>query len=157
MPTEFQDSIHNSHQEFMEWYVLRRLESLGVYWLKRGPGWLGFHLKDIKVIQSIICKLVEQGSLIEVEIEGMKEKFYLTKANYDLLLNYSNTLLHNNLRFIAPFDNYIWDRDLVKALFNFDYKWEVYVPEEKRKFGYYVLPVLYEDRFIGRLETSRDK
>jgi len=157
VPTEFRDSIHNSHQEFMEWYVLRRLESLGVYWLKRGPGWLGFHLKDIKVIQSIVGNLVEQGLLIEVEIEGMKENFYLTKANYDLLLNYSNTLLHNNLRFIAPLDNLIWDRDLVKALFNFDYKWEVYVPEEKRKFGYYVLPVLYEDRFIGRLEPSRDK
>jgi uncharacterized protein YcaQ len=133
------------------------LESLGIYWLKRGSGWLGFHFNDIKVIKSIVGKLVDQGSLMEVEIEGIKDKFYLTKANYNLLLNCSNTIPHNNLRFIAPLDNLIWDRDLVKALFDFDYKWEVYVPEGKRKFGYYVLPILYEDRFVGRLEPSRDK
>ena len=157
IPTEFQASNHNNHQEFMEWYVLRRFESLGIYWLKRGSGWLGFHFGDIKLIRSIVQDLVEKGLLIEVEIEGMKDKFYLTVANYNLLLNSSNLIPHNNLRFIAPLDNLIWDRALVKELFDFDYKWEVYVPEPKRKFGYYVLPILYEDRFIGRLEPSRDK
>jgi len=157
IPTEFLDSNHNSHQEFMEWYVLRRLESLGIYWLKRGSGWLGFYLKDMKVVKSIAHKLLEEGSLIEVEIEGMKDKFYLTVANYNLLLNSSKLIPQDNLRFIAPLDNLIWDRALVKELFDFDYKWEVYVPESKRKFGYYVLPILYEDRFIGRLEPSREK
>jgi len=157
IPVEFQGSNHNSHQDFMEWYVLRRLEALGIYWLKRGPGWLGVHFGDIKQIKSIAQNLVEKGLVVEVEIDGMKDKFYLTKANYDLLLNSSDLTLHDNLRFIAPLDNFIWDRALVEELFDFDYKWEVYVPESKRKFGYYVLPILYEDRFIGRLEPSRDK
>jgi len=157
IPNEFRNTNHDNYEEFMEWYVLRRLEALGIYWLKRGPGWLGVHFGDIKLIKSIAQKLVEKGSLIEVEIEGMKDKFYLTKSNHDLLLNSSALTLHENLRFIAPLDNFIWDRALVKELFDFDYKWEVYVPETQRKFGYYVLPILYEDRFIGRLEPSRDK
>ena len=99
--------------------------------------------------------MVEKGSLIEVEIEGMKDKFYLTKSNYDLLLNSSALTLHHNLRLIAPLDNFIWDRALVKELFDFDYKWEVYVPESQRKFGYYVLPILYEDRFMDVWNKQR--
>jgi uncharacterized protein YcaQ len=50
----------------------------------------------------------------------------------------------------------LWDRRLIKALFDFDYKWEIYTPKEQRKYGYYVLPLLYGDRFIGRVEAIRD-
>ena len=45
----------------------------------------------------------------------------------------------------------------MEALFGFKYSWEVYLPAEKRKYGYYVLPVLYSDRFIARFEPLRDK
>jgi len=51
----------------------------------------------------------------------------------------------------------LWDRKLINLLFNFEYKWEVYTPECQRKYGYYVLPMLYGDRFIGRIEISNDK
>ena len=46
------------------------------------------------------------------------------------------------VRFLAPLDNLLWDRRLVEAIFGFEYRWEVYVPAEKRKYGYYVLPVM---------------
>lgn len=58
---------------------------------------------------------------------------------------------------IAPLDNLLWDRRLLKALFDFDYRWEVYVPPERRRYGYYVLPVLYGDRFIARFDPARDE
>jgi uncharacterized protein YcaQ len=52
----------------------------------------------------------------------------------------------------------IWDRKgILRGLFEFDYLWEVYVPEAKRKWGYYVLPILYGDRFVGRIEPRLDR
>jgi uncharacterized protein YcaQ len=54
-------------------------------------------------------------------------------------------------------DNLLWDRQLIKELFGFEYKWEVYKPVTERNYGYYVLPVLYGDRFVARFEPGRDK
>jgi uncharacterized protein len=51
----------------------------------------------------------------------------------------------------------MWDRGLVRALWDFDYLWEVYVPEPKRRWGYYVLPILFGDRLVGRIEPRVDR
>jgi uncharacterized protein YcaQ len=59
--------------------------------------------------------------------------------------------------FLAPLDPLCWDRDLLRRLFRFDYVWEVYVPAPKRRWGYYVLPILYGDRFVGRIEPRIEK
>ncbi len=61
---------------------------------------------------------------------------------------------HNYARFLAPLDNLLWDRKMLEMLFGFSYRWEVYTPVAKRKFGYYVLPVLYNDRFVARFEAE---
>lgn len=61
------------------------------------------------------------------------------------------------LEFIAPLDNLMWDRNLIKAIFDFDYKWEIYTPADQRKYGYYVLPIIYGNRFAGRIELNVDK
>jgi uncharacterized protein YcaQ len=58
---------------------------------------------------------------------------------------------------LAPLDNLLWDRRMIKQLFGFEYTWEVYKPAEQRSYGYYVLPVLYGDRFVARFEPGRDK
>jgi uncharacterized protein YcaQ len=58
---------------------------------------------------------------------------------------------------LAPLDNLLWDRRLVKELFDFDYIWEVYKPVAERRYGYYVLPILYGDQFVARFEPGRDK
>jgi len=58
---------------------------------------------------------------------------------------------------LAPLDPFVWDRDLLRSLFDFDYIWEVYVPEAKRRWGYYVLPILWGDRLVGRLEPRIDR
>lgn len=58
------------------------------------------------------------------------------------------------MRFLAPLDNLLWDRTLIKQVFQFDYSWEVYTPVDKRKYGYYVLPVLYGNRFVARFEPE---
>jgi uncharacterized protein YcaQ len=57
----------------------------------------------------------------------------------------------------APLDSLIWDRKLIKALFGFNYTWEIYTPAEKRKYGAYILPILWGERFIGRIEAVNDR
>lgn len=151
------DNDLKDFNSFMEWYIIRRLNEIGVYWLKRGAGWQGFFLKDLTLVKAIIDKLVIQNEIIEIEIDGFKEKFYLTNNAYKELIMSLDIKLKENIRFIAPLDNMIWDRKVVKKLFDFEYTWEVYIPENKRKYGYYVLPILYRDKIIGRFEPKRDK
>ena len=59
--------------------------------------------------------------------------------------------------FLAPLDPLAWDRDFLRSLYGFDYIWEVYVPAAKRRWGYYVLPLLFGDRFVGRIEPRIDR
>ncbi|MBR0477616.1 MAG: winged helix DNA-binding domain-containing protein, partial [Solobacterium sp.] len=49
-------------------------------------------------------------------------------------------------------DPLLWDRALIEKIFDYQYTWEIYTPREKRKYGYYVLPVLYGERLVGRIE-----
>ncbi|MPN43668.1 hypothetical protein SDC9_191228 [bioreactor metagenome] len=56
------------------------------------------------------------------------------------------------LRFLAPLDCFLWDRKLIQALFGYSYTWEIYKKPEQREFGYYVLPILYGEQFVGRIE-----
>jgi uncharacterized protein YcaQ len=59
--------------------------------------------------------------------------------------------------FLAPLDPLAWDRELLRGLFDFDYVWEVYVPAAKRRWGYYVLPLLWGDRLVGRIEPRIER
>ena len=61
------------------------------------------------------------------------------------------------LEFLAPLDPMLWDRKLIEALWDYQYSWEIYTPAEKRKYGYYVLPMLYGDGFAGRIEAAADR
>ena len=59
--------------------------------------------------------------------------------------------------FLGPLDPLIWDRAFLRSLYGFDYLWEVYVPAAKRRWGYYVLPILFGDRLVGRIEPRVDR
>jgi uncharacterized protein YcaQ len=59
--------------------------------------------------------------------------------------------------FLPPFDPLVWDRPLLGRLFGFDYVWELFTPPAKRRWGWYVLPIVYRDRFVGRLEPRIDR
>ena len=65
--------------------------------------------------------------------------------------------LKPRMAFMAPLDPLLWDKSLIKALWDFQYSWEIYTPAVKRKYGYYTLPIIYGDRFIGRIEAVSDR
>jgi uncharacterized protein len=62
-----------------------------------------------------------------------------------------------SVAFLSPFDPLIWDRPLLAQLFAFDYVWELFLPPEKRRWGWYVLPIAFRDRFVGRIEPRIDR
>ncbi len=76
---------------------------------------------------------------------------YVISSNWKEL---SKDTLDSEMRVIGPLDPVIWERDLLKRLFNFEYVWEVYKKVEDRVWGYYVYPLLYKGVFIGRLEAK---
>ena len=61
------------------------------------------------------------------------------------------------MEFLAPLDPLLWDKRLVADLWGFHYAWEIYTPADKRKYGYYTLPILWGTDFIGRIEAVADR
>lgn len=140
--------------DFARWYLKRRIGAVGMVWNKNGGTWLGFYVSDSKLRTQLLGELVDEGELLEYQIEGSKEKFYIRKEDEPLI---GKPARKNVAQFIAPLDNLIWDRAFIKELFNFEYTWEVYTPAIKRKFGYYVLPVLYKNQFVARFEPEPNR
>lgn len=140
--------------EFLDWYVKRRIKCVGLLWNKKGGAWLGHYLYDNKTREQIINRLVENQELKTVYIEGINAPFYYLPEGECFFNSFEDK---NYVRFLAPLDNMLWDRELVRKVFDFDYSWEVYTPVIKRKFGYYVLPVLYGNDLIARFEPEKCK
>lgn len=145
-------------EQYFEWYVKRRIGAIGLLWNRSGDAWLGIHWMKSKDRNEAISRLVEKGELIPLEVENIKYTFYIRKEE-EALLNeiIKGVKSEPQASFIAALDNLIWDRKLIEELFGFQYKWEVYTPISERKYGYYVLPVLYGDKFIARFEPKYNK
>ncbi len=143
--------LHMTVEEFLEWYVERRIQSVGFLWNKSGGAWQGRFLSENELRSSTLQTLIEKNKIEEIRIEGIKEPFYISKQFKKYM---ENPAARSYVRFIAPLDNIMWDRQMLEILFGFTYRWEVYTPVEKRKYGYYVLPVLYNGQFIARFEAE---
>jgi uncharacterized protein YcaQ len=104
-------------------------------------------------------RLVAEGELLPLEVDGLKGPRYIIAAEESILEATAEpgSLPTPAVSFLAPLDPLIWDRRMLRTLWSFDYLWEVYVPESKRKWGYYVLPMLFGDRFAGRIEPRIDR
>ncbi len=147
------NNLFDNDKSFYKWYFKRRIGSIGVYWDRNGGGWLGHFVSDKKLRLEILKELCDEGELQRVDVEGIKENFYIRAEDIQMLLTLEQNF-EKKVTFLAPLDNLLWDRKLVKDVFDFEYSWEVYVPVAKRKYGYYVLPVLYGDRIIARFEPE---
>jgi uncharacterized protein YcaQ len=98
---------------------------------------------------------VDRGELLRVDVDGWPAPGYVHpdhRGSLDAALRGRLRATHATL--LSPFDPVVWDRERASAMFGFDYRIECYVPEPKRVFGYYVLPILDRGRLIGRLDAK---
>ena len=117
--------------------------------------------------RQIVEAMLADGEFIEVKVEGWKESHNALASDAKLLRDLSagripkawtplETTTTDEVLFLAPLDP-VSARGRAKVLFGFDYIWEVYKPESKRKFGYYTLPVLWGDRLVARFDSKLDR
>lgn len=109
-----------------------------------------YYRMPIREARQRIAELVEAGELREVKIEGWREPAYLhPKAKLPSRIEASALL--------SPFDPVVWHRPRGARLFDFDYRIEIYTPQEKRRWGYYVLPFLFGERLAARVDLKADR
>jgi uncharacterized protein len=139
-----------SDRDSLEFLLMLRHKAMGLL----RPGASGevwsFHIPGTER-RALIDELVAKKKLIAVDVEGVKFHALLSA-----LKNLAETP-QSRMIFVAPLDQMVWDRKAVAHIFDFEYLWEVYVPEPKRKWGYYVLPVFYKDRFVARMDSRLSK
>jgi uncharacterized protein len=111
------------------------------------------------------AELVANGSLVLVAIEGIRGTRYIPSEELPRLEQAEREVAAGTVpggapagvAFLAALDPLVWDRDFLRSLYGFDYVWEVYVPPAKRRWGYYVLPILFGDRLVGRIEPRIER
>jgi uncharacterized protein len=100
-------------------------------------------------------ELVDSGALVPVDVEGMRGKRLVLAEELALLQAPPEPT--TSVAFIAPFDSLLWDTAVLASLFEFEYVWEGFFPAAKRRWGYYVLPIVFGDRFVGRIEPRIER
>jgi uncharacterized protein YcaQ len=100
-------------------------------------------------------ELIESGELVPVDVEGVRGKRFVVRDEVERLAAPSEP--PTSVAFLSPFDPVVWDRALLGSLFDFDYVWDLFHPPAKRRFGWYVLPIVFRDRFVGRIEPRIER
>ena len=146
-------------EDYQDWHIMRRVAGLGLANPSAAQYWLGILSVNGETRRTVLRRLVENGKLAPIAIEDLpKRTFFMRTSDLPTLkIVQSKRAPKARAAILAALDNLMWDRDLMRRVFDFDYIWEVYKPADKRRHGYYVLPVLYGERFVARFEPTFDK
>jgi len=138
-------------EDFATWAVRERAHAAGL--LTRGGGGSIWSMLRRLRTTSLLDELVERGDLIDVTIEDSTRRYLAVPSFFD----HKRARFDDRVRILGPLDPLLWDRDLVRHVFDFEYVWEVYKPAKQRKWGWYVCPLLYRDRLVGRIDARVEK
>ncbi len=105
----------------------------------------------------VLGRLLAQSAVCRVQIEGLRRTRYALASDLDSLLSLGSEDWSEEISLIPPFDNLVFHQARTRELYGFDYVREQFLPVSKRKFGTYVLPILWGDRFIGRIDPRLDR
>ena len=158
------DTSHPHDDEMGTFFVRRALAAYGVAqekeictFMQPNAVWdAAFQRANKKAVSKALTDLIQDGEVVPLHLKEIGETPYYALA--DTLQNTTKRKQQAHAVFLlSPFDNLIIQRDRTKRLFGFDYSLECYVPAAKRKHGYFVLPILWGERFVGRLDPKADR
>ncbi len=138
-------------EEFARHVIRRNLNCLGIAYANE-LAWRARYVKN-NLVKKELVKLVAKGEVCTVAIEGLKT------APLYMLPGYKNKKieLSGDAFILSPFDTLNVFRRRLKDFFDFDYQIECFVPEPKRKYGYFSLPILVGDTFVARMDSKADR
>jgi uncharacterized protein len=151
VPSRFLAEPQLPHDNALRELALERYRAMGLV-RPTAPPEIWSYTVMLYVKKKLIAALEERGDILPVEVDGMK-----AHTTADFLAHLDKPSLEPRVVFVAPLDPFLWDRKMTAQLFGFDYTWEIYTPVVKRRWGYYVLPILFGDELVARVEfNSRD-
>ena len=143
------DQTMPTTEEYTRHLILRSLKAMGIAYTKE-ISWNGRWVKP--PVKQEIKKLVENGEVCEVKVEELKGPLYMLPMYKEKRIE-----IEGDAFILSPFDVLNVFRHRLRDFFEFDYQVECFVPEAKRKYGYFSLPILIGDRFVARLDAKADR
>ena len=145
------DTTMPTPEEFARQVIRRGLKALGIAYVK-DIAWRA-RFAQPHLVKTELEKLVAEGEVCLVEIEGLKTSPLYMSAGY----RSKKINLSDDAFILSPFDVLNVYRHRLRDFFNFDYQVECFVPAAKRKYGYFSLPVLVGDTFVARMDSKADR
>lgn len=144
-----------SEREVVRRAAQRSLRALGV----AKPRHIALHFTRGRYpdLKRVLSDLEAEGKIERVTIRGWPDEWFIHVDDLPLLEQLERGDWQPRTTLLSPFDNLICDRARTLLMFDFDFTIEIYVPAAKRKYGYYVLPILHGDRFVGRIDSKMDR
>jgi len=143
------------YDEAIEDQVERTVRVLGASRLN----WISdyYRLSKVETLR-IVKKLITAQKILTINSKEWNEDILVHHSNAELMDSaLSNKLKPKRTTLLSPFDPLIWDRKRTSELFDFDYSIECYLPANKRKYGYFCLPILFNDNLVGRVDTKANR
>ncbi len=136
-------------EEYARFLITRYLQTNGL----GQPAEITYLLKNTKpLISTTLQEMVLSGELVQLRVDS--RSYY---ALPDVLNLLSKPLAHSKLKILSPFDNLLIQRKRMQALFDFDYLLECYIPEAKRRYGYFSLPILWDGKLVARMDCKAER
>lgn len=154
-PSEEELGRHLIHRALSAWGVASEKE-ICTYIQPGSTRDASFAAAGKEVISKSLAALLDEGAVIPLSIQDDNRSQYYALAG---AVENPNSMhpVKPQVFLLSPFDNLIIKRERIKRLFGFDYKLECYVPAAKRKIGYYVLPILWGEKLVGRFDSKTDR
>ena len=140
---------------FRRWHLERSLHAMGAATETDLRMYLTFPRAAAAERATTLRTMIRDGEVVEIEIAGARARWYALARDLEPLAAAGRRrTASRGATLLSPFDSFLWHRERILRLFGYDYRIEVYVPAQRRTFGYYALPLLVDGQLIGRVDTK---